>query len=319
MHAELEQLVAAALEESATPGCAVAVAHAGQTTTVCRGLANVETGVPFTAETRFPIASVTKTYTATAVMALVEAGRIDLDAPVQRYLPEFRVADADASDRVTIRHLLTHTAGWVGELRDEDPDSFDRGDGALAREVATLTSLPQVTPPGAAWSYSNAAIMVAGRVVEVMCGMTYEAAAEQLVLRPLGLSASTFFVERAIAFPTVVGHQATNDGFEVIRWPWAVERRIHAAGGIISTVGDQLRWARWWAGDAFDGSGSPLHPVTRDRMLDERVPAGNICDWMGLGWMLDELDGADVVHHGGTLFGPRAVRSRGAPVAGRAR
>jgi CubicO group peptidase (beta-lactamase class C family) len=299
MDAELRAVVARALEEAQTPGCGVGLATPDGAWVEGFGLANVETEVPFTARTRIPIASMTKPYTATAIMALREAGQIDLDAPVRRYLPEFRVADRVASERVTVRHLLTHTAGWPGDRTDMKDPGLERGSGALAAAVASFAGLPQVTSPGALWSYSNAAYMVAGSVIESVCETSYEDAIERLVLQPLGLHESTFYVERAVSYPVAVGHE---DG-AVVRWPWACDRATNPAGGLISTVADQLLWARWWAGHDVGATGAHLGPVAREQMLCDTVPAGCMCDEMGIGWTVDVIDGKRIGHHEGSLWG----------------
>lgn len=301
---EFADVVSAALAEHQVPGCAVAVAHEGRVWSGGFGVANADTGLPFTARTRIPICSMSKPYAAAAVLALVEEGRVELDAPVRRYLSDFRVADEAASAAVTVRQLLNHTSGWVGDLEHEDRDHFDRGDDAVEKQVARMATLRQVTPPGAYWSYSNSGIVVAGRVVEAVAGVSFETFARERLLEPLGMSQSTYFHELAIAHPIAVGHSVREDGgWDVIDWPWTPERRISPAGGVISTAEDQLRWARWWSGEELDVAVAPLREATRARMLEETVPAGNLCDAMGLGWMVDELDGARVVHHGGTGFG----------------
>ena len=92
------------------------------------------------------------------MMRLVEEGKVDLDAPVRRYLPGFAVADSAASAAVTVRQLLNHTSGWLGD----DIQDFGRGDDALARYVASMTRLPQLSPPGAVFAYNNAGLVVAG-------------------------------------------------------------------------------------------------------------------------------------------------------------
>lgn len=304
MDAELREVVAAALTEHETPGCVVGLATGDRVEVEGFGLANVETAMPFTAETRVPIASMTKPYTATAVMALVEAGRLSLEDPVRRRLPEFRLRDAAAAERVTVRHLLTHTAGWAGDRGDMKELDADRGNGAIAAAVAALAGEPQVTAVGEQWSYSNSAYVVAGRLVEALCDSTFEAAVERIALAPLGLDASSFFVERAVTHPLAVGHALRPDGgFDVIRWPWACDRATNPSGGLISTAGDQLRWARWWAGTPLEDATAPLTAATRAAMTEPQLDAGCMCDRMGIGWLVDEVDGTRVVHHGGTLWG----------------
>jgi CubicO group peptidase (beta-lactamase class C family) len=118
-------------------------------------------------------------------------GRIRFDAPVRDYLPEFKMRDFEATERATIRHLLVHTAGWQGDFF-EDTGS---GDDALKVYVAKMADLPQVAPLGKIWSYNNSAFSVAGRVIEVVTGKTYETALTELVLAPLELS-HTFIFQR---------------------------------------------------------------------------------------------------------------------------
>jgi CubicO group peptidase (beta-lactamase class C family) len=96
------------------PGAAAAVLHDGTIETAAAGTLNVDTGVEATTDSLFEIGSITKVYTATLVMQLVDAGLVELDAPIRRYVPDFRVADAAASDAITVRHLLTHTSGFDG-------------------------------------------------------------------------------------------------------------------------------------------------------------------------------------------------------------
>lgn len=307
MGADVCKLVHEALAESRTPGCAIAVSQRGETWSGGFGLANVATELPFTASTLLPIASMTKPYTATAAMALVQAGRLDLDDPVRRHLPEFRVRDEEASARMTVRDLLRHTAGFVGDRDDMDDPRAPAGEDALARAVGSMATLEQVTPVGEAWSYSNAGYMVLGRVIEALCGTTYEDAVERLVLAPLGLSSTTYFTERAVTGPLAVGHDAAEDGsFSVLGWPWACIRSVHPAGGLISNALDQLRWVRWWAGDAIACATDPLTPATRCAMVEERIPAGSMCDEMGIGWLVNIVNGTTVVHHAGSLWGAQS-------------
>src|SRR2546429_2286685 len=125
------------------------------------GVTNLEHPLPVDADTLFQIASITKTITATVVMRLVERDALDLDAPVRRYLPEFRLRDEDAASRATLRHLVTHTAGWLGDSFTD----FGRGDDALARYVTAMAELEQLTPLGEIWHYSNSSFAVLGRLI----------------------------------------------------------------------------------------------------------------------------------------------------------
>jgi len=158
----------------------------GHATIRAFGVRNVDDPQPITNDTVFPLASISKTVTTTAVMRLVEQGKIDLRAPVRKYLPEFRVADDAASREVTVWHLVTHTSGWEGQL-----SAADKGDETLARFVVGLSTTMQLAPPGAAWSYNNAGFGVAGRIIEVVTGKTFSEAIDDLVFGPIGLTRSS--------------------------------------------------------------------------------------------------------------------------------
>ena len=112
----LKEYTAEILEKNRVPGAVVGILHQGEVATAAFGVTNVDHPLPVTDETLFQIGSITKTFTGTAAMRLVEMGKVDLDATVQTYLPDFKVADEDASRRATVKHLLTHMGGWVGDL-----------------------------------------------------------------------------------------------------------------------------------------------------------------------------------------------------------
>src|SRR5205823_2156303 len=123
------------------------------------------------------------------MMRLVERELVELDAPVRRYLPDFRLADRDAAARITVRQLFQHVAGFAGD-RFAD---FGPGDDALARYVAAIEGQESLVPLGANWSYNNAALSVAGRVMEVVTGETFERVMRRELLDPLGLQRTFFF------------------------------------------------------------------------------------------------------------------------------
>ncbi|HEY8860821.1 MAG TPA: serine hydrolase domain-containing protein, partial [Candidatus Limnocylindria bacterium] len=150
------------------PGVAVGVVDADGPRAWGFGVTNVDHPLPVDPDTVFEIASITKTMTATVAARLAADGRLDLDAPVRRYLPEFHVADRTVSATVTVRDLFTHTAGWFGEYLAPT----GRGDDAIAKGVAAMAGLEQLAPVGV-FSYNNVALIVAGRIIEVTSGRSY--------------------------------------------------------------------------------------------------------------------------------------------------
>jgi CubicO group peptidase (beta-lactamase class C family) len=283
------------------PGVAVGVLWNGRTHTLYEGVTSVDHPLPVTADTLFQVGSVTKTITATVIMRLVERGRIDLDAPVRRYVPEFRLADEDTAAAVTIRHLLTHVVGWPGEYGVDT----GWGDDAVERFVETMAHLPQRTPLGAAWSYNNGAFIVAARVIEKVTGLPYEGAATTLLLEPLGMRDSLFFPHDVMLRRFTVGH-AKRDGEVAVVAPWATERNGNAAGGLCATVLDQLRYARFHLGDGTADDGERiLTSASLELMRTPLVATADdgLMERVGLSWMIRDVGGLQVVSHGGMTHG----------------
>src|SRR5258705_4590397 len=125
------------------PGIAIGILHDGDEDIAAYGVTNLEHPLPVDADTLFQIASITKTITATVVMRLVERGALDLDAPIRRYIPEFKVRDEDAAKRATLRHLVTHTGGALGRRVSDFGHSGD----ALPPSVARIAEPDHLTPP----------------------------------------------------------------------------------------------------------------------------------------------------------------------------
>ncbi|WP_366652855.1 serine hydrolase domain-containing protein, partial [Mycobacterium asiaticum] len=208
---ELDAKITAGMKAYGIPGVAVGVWTGGREYIKGYGVTNVDHPVPVDGDTVFRIGSTTKTFTGTAIMRLVDAGKVSLDAPVRRYLPDFAVADPEVSAAVTLRQLLNHTSGWLGD----DVQDFGNGDDALARYVASLTRLPQLNPPGAVFAYNNAGLAVAGRIVEVVSGTTYESAVQNLLLNPLQLGHTHFFTDELTGLSVAAPHNVV-DGKPVV-------------------------------------------------------------------------------------------------------
>src|SRR5439155_26871412 len=155
---------------------------------------NIRTGAPATRDELFQIGSVSKVWTATIVMQLVDEGKLDLDEPVVTYLPEFKVADADVTARVTTRHLLAHTSGIDGDLFLDT----GRGDDCLEKYVAAMADLKQNHPLGATMSYCNSGYTILGRLIEVLRGQPWDAVLKEKLFAPLGLTSAGTLPEEAL-------------------------------------------------------------------------------------------------------------------------
>lgn len=328
--AEIVAVVQEEMGRWSVPGLALGVLRDGEVGAWGFGVTSLETGQPVTSGTLFQAGSISKVFTTTLVMQLVDEGALALDEPVRHYLPSLRLADAEALERVTLRHLLSHTAGFYGD-RFED---YGMGDDALARAIAEFRTLRQYTPPGALWAYCNTGFQLAGAVAEHALGVPFETAMRERVLRPLGLERTFYFAHEAITYPVAVGHNklpaggprltngrvnAPNFKDLVIARAWARPRARGPQGGIITTVGDLLAFARFHLGDGAAGEARVLSDASLRAMQAPQVEAGGFAHHYGLGWALHSHDGVAVVGHGGSTNGFRArlalVPARGVALA----
>ncbi len=290
------------LKELEVPGASVGVLIDGVEHYAYAGVTSVENPLPVDEMTLFQFGSTGKTYTATAIMRLVEQGKVDLDAPVRTYVPELRLKDEDVASRVTVLQLLNHTAGWDGDLMTDT----GTGDDALEKYVALMADIEQVTPLGTTVSYNNASLSLAGRVIEHVTGTTYEQAIGDLLLDPLGMSSTLFFPGDVMTRRFAVGHNKSDElGIKIAR-PWAMARGNAPAGGMSANAKDQLTWARFHLGDgtAVDGT-QVLSAAALTQMQQPTVDmAGSaLGDAVGISWLLSEIAGEKVVGHGGTTNG----------------
>jgi CubicO group peptidase (beta-lactamase class C family) len=298
----LQKWVTEAAQRLAVPGVAVGVYHAGEEQYAFHGVTSVEHPLAVDEHTLFQFGSTGKTFTATAIMRLVDQGRVDLAAPVRTYLPELRLRDEGVAQAVTVMHLLNHTAGWSGDVFDPTGD----GDDALARYVELMADIEQVTPLGATVSYNNASLSIAGRVIEKVTGETYEAAVKNLLFDPLGLEHCFFFPNDIMTRRFAVGHNRHSDGTITVARPWALPRAGAPAGGISSNAGDLIAWARFHLGDGRARDGNIVLAAERVRQMQEatvEAPGSALGDAIGISWMLRDVDGVRVVGHGGDTLG----------------
>jgi CubicO group peptidase (beta-lactamase class C family) len=296
---ELREVVQEEVGRTRVPGFALGLLLQAEEFTAGFGVTNLHHPLPVDADTLFQIGSITKTFTATAAMRLVDEGRLDLDAPVRQYLPDLRLVDAVAQACVTPRHLLTHTAGWIGDYFSDT----GRGDDALARYVAELADVEQLTPPGALYSYCNSGFSMLGRVIEILTGATFETALQHLVLEPLDLERSFLFPEDVMTHRFAVGHANVQDQ-PVIARPWPLPRSTTPAGGITASVRELLRYARFQLGDGTGPNGERvLTPESLHAMRQPLVPSTGLLDRaVGLAWNI----GPSNINHGGGTLGQRA-------------
>ena len=249
------------------------------------GLLSLRTQQPATADSLFQIGSITKVWTATVVMQLVDEGRLTLETPVVEVLPDLHLSDADVTRAVTVRHLLTHTSGIDGDVFTD----AGRGDDCLERYVALLADVAQNHPLGVTWSYCNSGYSILGRIIERLTEKSWDAALRERLFTPLGLDHTVTLPEEALLFGTAVGHVEGEDQQQKVAPVWTLPRAVGPAGLITARAADVLAFARMHlaAGLAPDGSrilseASAVAMAAHQVDLPEKHLLG---DSWGLGWI----------------------------------
>jgi len=291
--AGIERYVRSEMTRLRIPGLALGIVH-GDRIVEARGFGVADSsGRAVTEQTPFYIGSLTKSFTALAVMQLVEAGRIELDAPVRNYLPWFRVADREASERITVRHLLNQTTG----LSEKDGNHVWSSSAGLEEEVRALGNVPLAHPVGSHYEYSNHNFSIAGLIVEVVSGQSYADYVLQHILEPLGMEHSTASHARAMADGLAEGH------YYMFGHPFPGVGPLPPsdlpAGLLIASVEDmthyliaQLNNGRYRSASVLSPQGiSALHaPAAPMRMKGFRY---------AMGWAVGPVDGQLTVRHSG--------------------
>ncbi|MGW4329732.1 serine hydrolase domain-containing protein [Nocardia sp. NPDC004573] len=303
------------------PGAALAVLVDGQVYEIASGVLHRGTGVRVTTDSVFLCGSIAKVYTATLIMQLADAGKLDLDAPVIDVLPEFASPDELATTTITIRQLLSHTGGVTNDFNHDT----GRGDDCLAAYVAAARAVALDCAPGTAMSYGSLGYIVLGRVVEVLTGKTWDQAVQDMLAAPLGLGHLVTLPEQALRFRVAMSHLGTAgvDPDPAPEWD-AMPRSAAPAARVITSAGDMVRFARMHleGGRAADGA-TVLSRASVAAMQRREVDVPDkwtvSADGWGLGWTLYDWDGVKGFGHDGAAVGQyaylRAVPEAGVAVA----
>ncbi|MGI5488109.1 serine hydrolase [Microtetraspora malaysiensis] len=288
-HSRLAELIT----QFEVPGASLAFLHEGEVHEFAAGVLNTDTGVEVTTDSLFQIGSVTKVWTATQIMLLVERGELTLETPVAEVLPEFRVADPEVTKTVTIRHLLTHTSGIDGDLFLDT----GRGDDCVEKYVQACADLAQNHPLGATQSYCNSGFVIAGRVVERLTGKGWDAALREQIIEPLGLTHTWTLLEDVLRFRSAIGHM---QGRPVPTW--GLMRSCGPAGLICARPADVVAFARAHLGTELLADPRAMW----EPQVDIPNPHSIGKQW-GIGWILDEWQGRRIISHGGNTIGQAAM------------
>ena len=272
------------LEAAGIPGGAV-VTTTSEGDVRAYGVGTTGDGDPVTARTAFVIGSTTKSVTALAVLQQVDAGAVDLDAPVTRYLPELRLAAGEAVDAIAVRHLLEHTSG-LDDLTG-GPVLRSAVDGSALDAVAELRDARLASAPGETWRYANANYVLAGLVVERASGLAYADYVQQRILDPLRMTDT-----RVLAHPDVAPGHRYWFGVPVASGP--VQRSgVVAAGYVASSARDLGRYLTMYLRDGLAADGTRIVSAEGLRVLTAPGPVAHLGPWAdgevaryAMGWMV---------------------------------
>jgi len=286
---------------SATPGCAVGVAVAGKTVlTRAYGMADLEHDVPNTADTIFEAGSVAKQFTAMAVLLLAKDGKLSLDDPARKYLPEL----PDYGAPLTIRHLLNHTSG----LRDWGSVAGIAGAPRTTREYTHAHVLDIVSrqkalnfPTGTQWSYTNTGFNLAAIVVSRVSGIPFAEFSRTRIFTPLGMTRTSWRDDHTrVVKGRALAYSSASDGYH-LDMPF---ENVHGNGGLLTTVGDLLKWNENFVTPAIGDSALVTTQMTAGSFNDGRPLE------YGLGLFVHNYRGVRNINHSGSTAGYRAHLNR---------
>lgn len=303
----LQALLEEGARRTGVVGAQATVVSEGQCVSLSFGLANAELDTPMMRDTAVQVGSVAKVLNAALIMSLVDEGRIDLDRPVVTYLPDLELADPEARETITSRHLLSMSSGL-----DNGHAKPVRGDDALGRYVALIRDMPQMFAPGTAFGYSSAGSCIAAYVAERVTGVPWAQLLRQRLIEPAGLTSTVVAPDEAPFHRVAVGHMVQADGKATVTRPWYLSEGAAPGGSTLAASADDLASV----GLIFlnEGRSTTGQQVLSKSAVDQmmtattRVPLGiphrGIGDMWGLGPTRSEWRGVTAWGHaGGNLSG----------------
>jgi len=277
------------------PGAAVIVVKNGQT--IFRkgyGMANLEFGMPIEPDMVFRIGSVTKQFTAVAILMLVEQGKLSLDDSVTKFLPDYPTQDY----LITVKHLLTHTSGIKSYTSMPEWIPLWRKDFAVQELIDFFKYQPMESAPGKRWAYNNSGYVLLGAIIEKVTGQTYSEFIQQSIFGPLGMEHSYYDNTLLIIPRRVAGYDKSTNGFT--NAAYISMTQPYAAGALASTIGDLAIW------DTTLYTGKLLNPETlKQAHVSHQLLDGSSTAY-GFGWMISEYAGHQVIEHSGGIHGFRS-------------
>lgn len=289
--ARIDQVLSATYKADA-PGATVIVVKDGKTLLrKAYGLADVERKLPLAADTPMRLGSITKQFTSTAILMLVDEGRIRLDDDITVYLPDYPTQ----GKKITIEHLLTHTSGIVSYTGKPGYALAMQKDLTVQQMVDSFKNDPLDFAPGSRYKYNNSGYFLLGAIIEKVSGKTYDKFVEERIFVPLGMTRSAYEGHERDKTPRAQGYTRAPEGFQPSK-PISMTQP-YAAGSLVSTVDDLARW------DAAVSSGKLLQAGSWQRAFTPYTLSTGSSTGYGYGWETGTLRGAQMIGHGGGIPG----------------
>lgn len=292
----IDQIVAAIARNAHVPGMSIAIVRSGRLSRISSyGWSNLELCVPASDDTIFGIGSISKQFTAVGVMVLADSGKLSLDDPIVKYLPE----GSHRWQGITIRHLLTHTSGIKDYVGDDDKyDSIhpDRSSNISATQLVSLFAQPPLNfKAGADWAYSNTGYLLLSIIIERVSGESFQQFMHEKVFAPLDMTSTRYYSPRELVSNRASPYHIGDDG-EVTNGQYISDQFSHWGDmGMLSTAGDMAKWAIAMMTES-------VFPASTWKSMKKPVNLndGSMFPY-GFGLQLDEIAGTPIVHHNGSF------------------
>jgi len=291
LSAEYDRILSEQFKPGET-GCAALVARNGEI--IYRkafGMADLELSVPMQPEMVFRIGSITKQFTAVAILQLMEQGKLALDDDITKFIPDYPTQ----AYKITIEHLLTHTSGIKSYTSIRRSQSEMRNDMKPEEVIDFFKNQPMEFAPGTKWNYNNSGYFLLGYIIETVTGRTYSEYLQENFFTPLGMTGSCYGSERKIIKNRARGYSPDGEG--VVNADYLSMTLPYSAGAIMSTVDDLYKWNR---------ALTSYKLISRESLEKAHTPyklANGKSTSYGYGWFLSELQGSPTIEHGGGING----------------
>jgi CubicO group peptidase (beta-lactamase class C family) len=291
MTSEFDKMLSAQFKPGET-GCAAIVAVKGEIIyKKAFGMADLELNVPMQPDMIFRVGSITKQFTAIAILQLMEQGKLSLQDDITRFIPDYPTQ----AYKITIEHLLTHTSGIKSYTGVPDFQKYIKEDLSPAEAIDKFKNLPMEFAPGTKWNYNNSGFFLLGYIIEKASGKTYAEYIEENLFKPAGMTNSLYGNDKIILRNRASGYQP--DGDKTVNAGYLSMLLPYAAGSIMSTVEDLYRWNRALIS----------YKIVKKETLDKAFTEYKLSDGKGTsygyGWFLRQLQGSPTIEHGGAING----------------